>query len=397
MLRTWKQSAEKQSFHDILTSRTDRDHPSERVRPDLADRELIEGLGLSAQEDLESVTSLLLTAAQGDLIAFKRMPGWPTHAIGLNLRMTDGDSVRSFRVSALATAIETFNEIVVVAPPGTGKTTTLLQVVEATLSQGNSVAVFVPFGEWSSQSGSIFGSVVRRHAFVGTREEHLKLLACYGRLILVMDGWNELDAASRKRALSEIRLLQREFPRLGVVVSTRRQALDVPISGPVVEIDALAERQQMELARALRGSQGESILDHAWRTPGIRELVAIPLYLTALLAHIPGGTFPTTREEVLRLFITEHERLADKAEALREALFGLHTEMLTALAVEATRAANTMIPDRRARAVIKEIEDRLTAEGQMTTAPQPTTIVDVLVSHHVLVRSGGDGMPDRYR
>jgi hypothetical protein len=186
--------------------------------------------------------------------------------------MTTGDSVRAFHASALAEAVQTFNEIVVVAPPGTGKSTTLLQVVDAILTQGESVAAFVPLGG-SSQSDSVLQSVVRRHAFVEQREEHLKLLALSGRLVLLMDGWNDLDAASRKRATGEIRSLQGESPSLGIVVSTRRQALDVPISGPLVEIDTLAEGQQLEIARGPRGSQAEGILDHAWRTPGVRELV----------------------------------------------------------------------------------------------------------------------------
>lgn len=388
MLREWKQTAEDRSFRAIVAPYAGRGQRIEPTALGTADREVIETLGLPAQDDLESVTVRLIGAARVDLNAFKSTPGWPRHAITLNLRMTTGDSVRAFHAAALAAAIQTFNEIVVVAPPGTGKTTTLLQVVEAILSQGNSVAAFVPLGEWSSKSDSLLQSVVRRHAFLGEREEHLKLLAHSARLVLVLDGWNELDAASRKRATGQIRSLQREFPGLGIVISTRRQVLDVPISGPVVEIDMLAESQQTEIARTLRGSQGEAILDHAWRTPGVRELVAIPLYLTTLLTHVPGETLPTTKEEVLRLFVTEHERAADKAEALRGAIFGFHSEMLTALAVEATHVANTSISDSRARIVVKRIEDRLCADGQMTTLPQPTTVLDVLVSHHLLVRSG---------
>jgi hypothetical protein len=75
-------------------------------------------------------------------------------------------------------------------------------------------------------------------------------------------GSRRLDAASRKRAGGEIRSLQREFPGLGIVVSIRRQALDVPISGPAVKIDTLTDGQQREIACALRGVQGEATLDH---------------------------------------------------------------------------------------------------------------------------------------
>jgi hypothetical protein len=390
MLRNWKRAAETQSFHSIVGLGILRDDHSESAAVDLEDLEPVSRLGLAAQEDPVSVTFLLLRAAQADLLTFKSMPGWPAHPIALNLRMIEGESVRPFNVSALATAIDTFNEIVVLAPPGTGKTTTLIQVTEAILSQGNSVAAFIPLGEWSSQTESLFQSVVRRRAFLETREEHLKLLAHFGRFVLVMDGWNELDSASRRRASDQIKSLHREYPNLRIIVSSRRQELNVPISGPMVEIDALAEGQQLEIARALRGSQGAVILDQAWRTSGLRELVAIPLYLTALLTHTPSESSPTTKEEVLRLFVTEHERTSDKAEALRASIFGFHMEILSALAGEATRAASTAISDSRARAVVRQIEDSLFAGGQITGAPQPAAVLDILVSHHSLVRSHTD-------
>jgi hypothetical protein len=389
-LREWKRVAEERSFRAIVASGTVPDQQTEATVAEGVSDELIEALGLSRQDDLESVTSRLVVAAKNDVAGFKRTPGWPRHAIALNLRMTHGGSVQAFDASALSSAVETFNEITVIAPPGTGKTTTLLQTVDAILSRGSSVAAFVPLGEWSSQSHSLLQSVVQRQAFVGESEGRLKLLAHSGRLVLVMDGWNELDPASRQRARSEIKRLQREFPGLGIILSTRRQALDVPISGPVVEIDTLTEHQQMEIARALRGYEGEAILDHAWRTPGVRELVAIPLYLTALLAHTTGDRLPMTKEEVLRVFVTEHERDGDKAEVLRGAMFGFHPEMLTALAVENTRAGTTSISEVGARAVLKRTEERLIAEGQITSPSQPTALLDVLISHHLLVQSGTD-------
>jgi hypothetical protein len=45
----------------------------------------------------------------------------------------------------------------------------------------------------------------------------------------------------------------------------------------------------MEIARAMHGAAGERLIDEAWRTAGVRELVTIPLYLTALLSLISKG------------------------------------------------------------------------------------------------------------
>jgi hypothetical protein len=380
-LREWKRVAEERSFLAIIVSGAAAHQQTEGTVPEALSDGLI---------DLESVTSRLIVAAKNDLTAFKRTPRWPHHAIALNLRMIHGESVQAFDALALSAAIETFIELSVIAPPGTGKTTTLLQVVEAILSRGNAVAAFVPLGEWSSETDSLLQSVAQRQAFVEEGEAGLKLLARSGRLVLLMDGWNELDLASRLRARGEIKKLKREFPGLAIVISTRSQALDVPISGPVVEIDTLTEYEQVKIARTLRGSEGEAILDHAWRTPGVRELIAIPLYLTALMAHTRGDRLPTTKEEVLRVFVVEQERDVEKAEMLRGAMFGFHSEMLTALAVAANYAGTTSLSDGRARAVVTRTEERLIAEGQITSVFQPMTVLDVLVSHHLLVRSGTD-------
>ena len=171
---------------------------------------------------------------------------------------------------------------------------------------------------------------------------------------------------------------------MGIVISTPAGAR-CPDQGPVVQIDPLTEEQQHEIARALRGDQGESLLDQALRTPGVVALFD-PLYLTALLAHATGEAMPTTKEAVLHLFVSEHERSGESGEALRSVLFGYHPDVLTALAVEATSTANTAISDTRARKVVRTVEDRLAEAGQITELPQPAAVLDLLVGQHTLVR-----------
>ena len=123
----------------------------------------------------------------------------------------------------------------------------------------------------------------------------------------------------------------------------------------------------------------------------MRELVSIPLYLNALLRSTPGASFPRTKEEVLRLFVTQHEQSPEKAEILRKELHGFHDDMLIGLALEANRTANTVLSDTNARHVISGIEAGLSANGQLTTQPQPVIVLDVLVNGHVLVRSSSGG------
>jgi hypothetical protein len=386
-LLSWKRMAESRAFGAIAAPNAIHRQTIDVEGLDSDDRAQIDQLGLPAQENVESVLGRSLAAAKSDLTALKRQQGWPDAVIALNLKMTDGESVLAFNAAGLAAAITTFNEIAIVAPPGTGKTTTLIQVADAILTRGRSVAAFIPLSEWSSRPDSLLQSLARRQAFRNLSEQHLALLAIHGRFVLVLDGWNELDTESRRRASAEIKLLRRDLPNIGIIVSTRRQALDVPISGPVVEIEPLNRGQQLEIARALRGTSADSILRHAAQTSGVRDLIAIPLYLTAWLALTADGSLPTTREEVLRRFVAQHERMSERAEVLRQKLFGFETQFLSSLAFEATAAANTSIPDAKARSVVRKVEDVLIADGQITIAPQPMDVLDVLVSQHLLVRS----------
>jgi cytochrome c553 len=386
-LRAWKKVAESEVADAITCLQVPRP-PKVVSAPDAEDVEFGQSLGLPPEDTVEAVTARILEAARADLEAFKGMPGWPQHPIVLDLTLVEHSNARLFDVARLALAMETFNEIALIAPPGTGKTTTIIQLTDSLLANEKLPAVYIPLSEWASQGNTFLASLLSRRAFQNVRQQHFMLLAEYGRLALILDGWNELDNQSRKRAANDIKALQRDFPEIRIVVSTRQQALDVPLSGPVIRIQGLSESKQAALARALRGADGGMVLDHAWRTPGLRELVVIPLYLTSLVSRASGGTLPTTKEEVLRMFVKEHEQVGPRAEALREKLFGLHKEFLAALAGDATSAGSTTLSESRARAAVKRAEDRLSEEGQLAASHQPSAVLDVLVDFHMLVRSG---------
>ena len=204
----------------------------------------------------------------------------------------------------------------------------------------------------------------------------------------MLDGWNELDETSKRRVRNELKALGRDFPDMRIVISSRYRDFDIPIDGPVVEVDLLTEEQQLEIAKSLRGLDGESLMDHAWRTSGLRELVAIPLYLTALLQQVPGGFLPKTKEEMLRSFVAELEKDRDKLATLRQALQGFHREFLVGFAVEATKSVTVSLSETQARAAVDSVQDRLKAENQIAELLQPMKVLDALVDAHMLVRSG---------
>lgn len=384
-LRKWKSDATQRAFVDIATASFSPSNRPAALPLDDADQEFLNSLALQPEDSVDATLTRMLAAAATDLASFRSAKGWPTHTLSLHLSAPTDQGARGIDLAGFAEAISVSSGISLVSDPGTGKTTTMVQVAEAVVASKRAVAAVVPLGEWSDSREDFLAFLCHRAAFAPFRWQHFGQLAFHGRLILLLDGWNELDPGSRLRATRALTALQRDYPLLGVVSSTRRHRL--PLLGQVVEIESLSPNQQLELARALRGNDGQAIVDRAWRTPGVRELIAIPLYLTALLTSVKGTEFPSTREEILRLFVSEHERMPERVELFDKELSGLHSDMLISLAVEANRIANTSISDSDARRVIADTEDHLVQTGQLRSPPRPNEVLDVLVSAHTLVRS----------
>ena len=322
-------------------------------------------------------------AAEVDLETFRNSVRWSSTAI---TRTMDIEHLsESADTSALAKGLTTLGDLVLVAPPGMGKTTTLFQIAESVLEKDYGSPIVVPLGNWAANDESLIASILNRRAFHTITREDFQSATAKPGVYLLLDGWNELDKPSQKRAAAEIEKLKRELPDLRFVATTREQRFAAPIGDRRVRLLPLSEQEQIEVARTLRGEEGEVIVDQAWRTPGVRELVPIPLYLTALLALPEGVPFPTTKEELLRRFVAVHEEDFPRREALEEATDGMYPRYLQALAETATRTSNTTMGDATARSVVSDASAALEDEGQIADRPKQSAVLEALVNHHVLI------------
>lgn len=364
-LREWKRNAELESYRRVI-----RNESALRNAP-IINEKLQKSIKIAVEEDLK---------------VFKRTSKWPFTSVPLTLQVEGFDE--PITTNALANVVTSLDDLILVAPPGMGKTTTLFQIADGVLANDYGMPIMVLLGDWATEGITILESILNRPAFKGISEDDIRKAATTPGVVLLLDGWNELDFESRKRARVQIAKLKAELPDLGIVVSTRKQELDVFFEGKRVDLLPLNEIQQMQIAKGMRGDVGMKFVDQAWRTAGLRELVTIPLYLTALLSLPENATFPTTKEEVLRHFVAAHEMESSHAEALRFIAHGFQQNYLESLAVYATRTQNTSIADRNARSIVSETEAQLALNGQITNQSQPNDVLDVLVNNHVLMRSG---------
>jgi hypothetical protein len=328
----------------------------------------------------------LQQAAAADLEVLRRSRKWPLTGVGLMLEVKG--QPEPVATTALGQALGSSDDLVIVAPPGTGKTSALLQLAEACVGAGSGMPLFVSLADWSTGTLSLVDAILRKPAFAGLTEANLRAVAEQPGVVFMFDSWNELGTEASRRARAEIEALRAELPAATFIATTRPEISDVPIDGQPLTVLELSDKQQLDIARTMKGEQGARLIDEAWRTPGVRELVTTPLYLTTLLSLPDGQPFPVTKEEVLRGFVEAHERQPQHTAPLKAVTYGLQGAFLGDLAVTAMRAANTSIPETTARLAVSRTDDFLVAGGQITIKPQPSDVLDALVSHHLLVRTG---------
>jgi hypothetical protein len=217
-LREWKRQAEQDSWRRVLRNEATR------------------GPAVLGNAQL---TARLRAAAEADLSVFGRTAKWPSTSVALKLRVDGFDEPAT--TGALAIAVISLDDLILVAPPGMGKTTTLFQIAEGVLANGSGTPLVVQLADWATERSAVLGSILKRPAFRGISEDDFRTVAAHAGVLLLLDGWNELDADARARARVQVTALKAELPELGLVISTRRQALDVPFVGTRVDLMPLNE------------------------------------------------------------------------------------------------------------------------------------------------------------
>lgn len=384
-LEKWKQEAEERAFQQLASGKGQATiaRLSEELIRELAP--YISRLGLSQDTDLTTVRAQMRAASLADIETYERRRSWPKHSVELELKIEGGTEIHRLGQTHFAHVLASAQHIVLLSAPGTGKTTTLIQIARKMIEAGP-VPVFVPLDAWAESGKELFDWVSRRRSYETLSDAHLKFLADHGELALLLDGWNEVPESARRRLIKEVEELETQFPLLNIVMSSRKTMLDVPLAGRRVSVLPLSDEQQREIAEGMRGQDGMSVLDAAWRTVGLRDLVTIPLYLRALMDATTSGKLPETKEEVLRRMVEAHEAAPANKELFHRELHDAHRTYLTAMATSAQLLGTPTIPERDARSAISKVGVELVSEGQISINPNPSQVLDILVASHLLVR-----------
>ncbi|MEM7243742.1 MAG: SUMF1/EgtB/PvdO family nonheme iron enzyme [Acidobacteriota bacterium] len=233
----------------------------------------------------------------------------------------------------------TSDHLLLLGPPGAGKTTALLLLekllIEETLTTSEPrLPLSLRLGlEWQPDGGgsSPWESVERRWARQHPRLPSLSELQAHGRIVVLADGLNEIPARDPRLRHEVVDAWSRSFADLSrdgcrVVVTCRELELDRPLRAPDLDfltahlnplpVEAVLSVLRSSLPEAL----AESWLDQA-------EVLRQPLLLRLLLTEAEHGAAAASQEALLTSFLRHGLRAEldhEEASIPRNDLLRLH-------------------------------------------------------------------------
>ncbi|MEO5924803.1 MAG: hypothetical protein ABIR70_13350 [Bryobacteraceae bacterium] len=324
--------------------------------------------------------------------AHPRLAGKPK--IDLNTVVLDEqarETRATFATPHLRTLLLRGRRLVLEAPAGRGKTTTLIQLAQADgILEGIPQLIDLP--RWVRSGLDILEYVARSPAFRarGIDAGTLSRLGQAEPYLFLLNGWNEISDVHSVDAANALRELERTFPAAGIIVATRTHHILPPLPGATrIRLLPLTSAQRFSYLEQVLGEtlahelhlklSRDGVLDDLTRTPFILAEVTAIFRL--------GREIPRTKLRLLEEVIGLVEQSDDhRANLQDQPLWGRAQDYLSALAIPLTAQGEVILGESAARIICHAASERLQNARQISGHPEPSQILNALSSHHVLER-----------
>lgn len=207
-------------------------------------------------------------------------------------------------------AVEQHSKLMILGKPGAGKTTFLKRIaMQCNLGQffGERVPIFITlkdFAEAANQPGLLqyINDHLARHDI--SDEKTTQALLHQGRMIVLLDGLDEVKQADKERVLNEIRNFSTYYDANSFIMTCRIAANEYKFEHfTEVEVADFDEIQITEFAtnwfQDKDPIKAKQFIEKLEQNPRIKELATNPLLLTLLcLLFGESANFPSNRSEL---------------------------------------------------------------------------------------------------
>jgi len=280
--------------------------------------------------------------------------------------------------------------VVLEAPAGRGKTTTLVQLAKQNRAVGG-LAFLIDLPAWAKSELDILEFIARMQPFRSRRIDAGNLAKLYQieHFSFLLNGWNEISEIHSEAAVVALRQLERSFPAAGIIVATRTHHIRPPLPGSFrAKLLPLTMAQRTEYLIQSLGNRADELRLKLDTNPVLDDLTRTPLILSEVTTIFQtGGVIPTTKMGVLGAVMRLLEQSDEHRSHLQSApLTGHAPYYLGEIAIQMTARGETIILDGGARATANSVSVRLRGAGQIATVPEPASVLNTLCAHHVLER-----------
>lgn len=213
------------------------------------------------------------------------------------------------RVSGLE-AVDRFGKLMLLGKPGAGKTTfmkRLATLCSAGIFQAQRVPFFILLRDFAEADGKpgLLAYMQQRLATLKLQNTQIaEVLLSHGRVLVLLDGLDEVRQEDGKRVLQEIQSFSNLYSSNAFVITCRIAAQEYTFQAFTdVEVADFNDTQITDFATKWFAAKGldktERFLQRLKENQRIRELAASPLLLTLLCIIFEGRTdFPANRSEL---------------------------------------------------------------------------------------------------
>lgn len=307
----------------------------------------------------------------------------------LKLDQDGKDAAELFQLGDIGTSLARSHRIVIEAPAGRGKTTTLVQLANHHGNLGG-LAFLIDLPVWIQSGTDLLQFIGGMPQFRsrGLDAETLWRLHKSEHFSFLLNGWNEIAESDSVRAGQALRELDRNFPSAGILVATRTHHITPPLRGLRLKLLAVSRSERMHYLQQRLGGRADELRRKLDSDPVLDELTQTPLILSEVTALFEAGApIPKTKMGVLEGAVRLHEQLGEHSGFLALApLDGRAQEYLAALAAALTEQGAVTAQEDAARAIVSDVATRLRDSGQIATMPEQSAILHALCAHHLLER-----------
>ena len=377
-IRHWKEEAEAEAFSKIgKPLALDRAHPS-----------------VSEVERLSALLGRIRAATSeltGSWIQSRRLVEKPQIALRSVIQRTeDRLTEASLDVHGIRKLLNEGARVVLEAPAGTGKTTTLLQLAKLFADECE-LAFLVDLPLWAKSGNEIIEFIASRREFRSHDISAQDLASFYPneRFTFLLNGWNEVSDNYSEDSIVILRELERSFPNAGIIVATRTRHISPPMAGAIrAKLQPLTRSQRDQYLTESLGNRAyllgstldsNTVLDALTRTPLILSEV------TTIFAS--GKPIPPTKMGVLAAMMNLIDQGDEYRDHLQRVPLGGHaSDYLATIAIQMTARGDNTVQEEDARSILRSVSIGLRDRGQIENIPEPADILNALVDHHVVER-----------